>query len=167
MGAAPRREFFLMNDTIQIKGSKSLRKGRVSISGQPYLITSTIHKREELLNTKRANNIVAGALNWLHDNNRIDLFAYVIMPDHLHFIAALETDTLPKVMHSLKSYTSKKINKILVREGKIWQEQYHDHAIRKEEQLEGVVHYCLNNPVRKKLVADYRDYPYWYCKWEV
>ncbi len=152
---------------LRTQNSRNLRKGRVSIVGHPYLITSTIHKREALLNDKRVNGIVEGVLKWLHDNNKIDLFAYVIMPDHLHLIATLKTVTLPEAMHSLKSYTAKRINKTLKREGKVWQEQYHDHAIRKEEDLKDIVYYCLNNPVRKKLVQDYRDYPYWYCRWEI
>ncbi len=167
MGAASRREFLLMSEVVKIKGSKSLRKGRVSIEGQPYLITSAIHKREKLLNDKQANEIVARALRWLNDNKKIDLIAYVIMPDHLHFIAALKAGTLPEVMHSLKGYTAKRINKTLKKEGKVWQDQYHDHAVRKEEDLKKVIYYCLNNPVRKKLVKDYRDYPYWYCKWQI
>ena len=167
MGAASRRDCDLAGNSTKIRGSKSLRKGRVSIKGQPYLITSTIHEREDLLNDAQSSGIVAGALHWLHENNRIDLIAYVIMPDHIHFIATLKSGTLPEIMHSLKSYTSKKINKTLKREGGVWQEQYHDHAIRKEEDLKEVIHYCLNNPVRKKLVKSYQDYPYWYCKWEV
>ncbi|MCP3950969.1 MAG: transposase [Desulfobacterales bacterium] len=167
MGAASRREFNLMNSAVEIKSSINLRKGRVSIVGQAYLITSTIYMREELLKGKHINSIVADALNWLHDNNRIDLFAHVTMPDHLHFIAVLKAGTLSEVMHSLKSFTSKKINKVLKREGRVWQDQYHDRAIRKEKDLKEVIYYCLNNPVRKNLVKDYRNYPYWYCKWEV
>ena len=150
MGAASRREMIVMSGALKIKGSRSLRKGRVSISGQPYLITTTINKREKLLSDKQANAIVGVALKWLHDNNRIDLLTYVIMPDHLHFIAALKTGTLSEIMHSLKGYTGKRINTVLKREGKVWQDQYHDHAIRKEEHLKEVVYYCLNNPVRKK-----------------
>lgn len=167
MGAASRRECLRMNETAQSSGSKSLRKGRVSSVGQTYLITSTIHNRAELLKDKQLNSIVAGALRWLHDNNRIELLAYVIMPDHLHFIAILRTGSLSELMQSLKSYTAKKINGILQRKGKLWQDQYHDHALRKEEDLKDVVYYCLNNPVRKRMVEDYRDYPYWYCKWKI
>lgn len=152
---------------VQSKGSRSLRKGRKSIPRQPYLITTTIYKREKLLKGTQLTGIVISALEWLHKKDRIDLFAYVVMPEHLHFIAALKKDALPGVMHSLKSYTSKKINTILNKQGKVWQDQYHDHAIRKEENLKEIVYYCLDNPVRKKLVGDYRDYPYWYCKWEV
>ena len=70
------------------------------------------------------------------------------MPDHLHFVAELKTDTLPKLMHSLKSYTAKQVNALLNRQGSLWQDQYHEHAIRREENLNEVVLYMLHNPVR-------------------
>jgi len=156
-----------VNGSIQNRGSKSLRKGRVSIPRQLYLITTATHKREALFNNKQVTDIVADALRWLHEHRRIDLVAYIIMPDHLHFIAGLLSGTLSDVMHSLKSFTAKNINKILNKEGAVWQGQYHDHAIGKEESLEDVVYYCLHNPVRKGLVDDYRKYPYWYYKWTI
>ncbi len=40
----------------------------------------------------------------------------MLMPDHLHFIVALKTDSLPKLMHSLKSYTAKQVNAVLNRQ---------------------------------------------------
>ena len=89
------------------------------------------------------------------------------MPDHLHFVAALRQDSLDQLMHSLKSYTAKKINTLLNRQGVFWQPQYHDHALRKDEDLNEVVRYTLNNPVRAKLVDDFHEYPYWYCRWSV
>jgi len=70
-------------------------------------------------------------------------------------------------MHSLKGYSSKKIKSLLKYQGRIWQEQYHDHAIRKDEVLADVITYCLNNPVRAGLVRDFHEYPYWYCQYEV
>ena len=95
------------------------------------------------------------------------LDAAVIMPDHLHFVGALRQDSLDRLMHSLKSYTAKKINALLNRQGTFWQPQYHDHALRKDEDLNEVVLYTLNNPVRAKLVDDFHKYPYWYCRWSV
>jgi len=50
------------------------------------------------------------------------------MPDHLHFVAELKIDGLPKLMHSLKSYTAKQINAVLKRQGSLWQDQYYEHA---------------------------------------
>lgn len=149
------------------KGSHSLRKGRTSIQKQHYLITTAVYKRRIALNRPEAAQIVLSSLHWLETQKRIILDAAVIMPDHLHLVAALQQDSLDRLMHSLKSYTAKKINALLNRQGVFWQPQYHDHALRKDEDLNEVVLYTLNNPVRAKLVDDFHEYPYWYCRWSV
>ena len=95
------------------------------------------------------------------------LDAAVVMPDHLHFVAGLKGDSLAKIMQSFKGYTAREINKVLKKKGPFWQPQYHDHAIRKDEDLIEVVLYTLQNSVRAGLVKDFRDFPFWYCRWEV
>jgi putative transposase len=79
----------------------------------------------------------------------------------------MNCDSLPTLMHSLKSYTAKQINAVLNRKGQLWQDQYHEHAIRKDEVLTEIVNYMLHNPVRAGLVKGLHDYPFWYCRWAV
>jgi REP element-mobilizing transposase RayT len=149
------------------RGSNFLRKGRASIKNQHYLLTTTVLNRKPLLNQKGAAEVVLSSLIWLEKQGKIILDAAVVMPDHLHFVAGLKNGSLAELMRSLKSYTAKKVNVILEREGPFWQSQYHDHAIRKDEDLNEVVLYTLNNPVRAHLVNIFHDYPYWYCRWDV
>ena len=150
-----------------LKGSHSLRKGRISIQGQAYILTTVVQARKPVFTQPQPAKIVLESLQWLEKNKIIDLEAAVVMPDHLHFIAWLQTGSLSRVMQSLKGYTARKINSLLNQKGSFWQAQYHDHAIRKDEVLEKVIMYCLTNPVRAGLVEDFHEYPYWYCKWEV
>ena len=89
------------------------------------------------------------------------------MPDHFHFVAELSDGNLSMLMQSLKGYSARKINELLGRKGPLWQVQYHDHAIRKDEVLEEVTLYCLHNPVRAGLAQNFRDDPHWYSRWEV
>ena len=149
------------------KGSKFLRKGRISIKNQHYLVTSALLERRPIFNRTEAAEIVLSSLNWLEKQNKILLDAAVIVPDHLHFVAGLLNGSLAQVMHSLKSYTAKSINLLIDRQGPLWQRHYHDHAVRKGEDLNNVVLYTLQNPVRAGLVNDFHDYPFWYCKWDV
>ncbi len=149
------------------KGPKLLRRGRAAVKNQHYLITTAVHKRKPVLNHPEAAQIILSSLHWLESQKRIILDAAVIMPDHLHLVAALRQDSLDRLMHSLKSYTAKKINALLNRQGAFWQPQYHDHAVREDDDLNEVVLYSLNNPVRARLVDDFHNYPYWYCRWEV
>jgi REP element-mobilizing transposase RayT len=112
---------------------------------------------------------VLNSLRWFENRGSILLEAAIIMPDHVHFIATLNASSpsLPKVMQTFKGYTAKTINEVLNRKGPVWQRGYHDHAIRKEEDLSEVISYVLNNPVRAGIVEDYHDYPFCYCRWEV
>ncbi|MFZ2089614.1 MAG: hypothetical protein WAU47_13665, partial [Desulfobaccales bacterium] len=41
-----------------------------------------------------------------------------------------------------------------------WQKDFFDHILRKDESLPVVIRYVLENPVRKGLVSDWRDYPF-------
>jgi len=149
------------------KGSNFLRKGRASIKNQHYLITTAVHERKPVFNHAKAANIVLNSLHWLEGQGKIILDAAVVMPDHLHIVMGLKHGSLSQSMHSLKSYTAQTINSILQEEGSFWQRHYHDHAVRKDEDLNKVVLYTLNNPVRAGLVKDFHDYPFWFCRWDV
>jgi REP element-mobilizing transposase RayT len=152
---------------IPKKGSRNLRKGRASIKNQHYLVTTAVEDRWPAFTNKEAADIVLLSLSWLEKEGRIALDVVVIMPDHLHFVASLVKGSLAQVMHSLKGYTAYKINALLKKQGTFWQPQYHDHAIRQDEDLYDIVLYILNNPVRAGLVKNFHDYPFWYCRWDV
>jgi len=152
---------------IPAKGSGQLRKGRVSIAGQYYLLTTSTHEKRRVFAHPEAARLVLDSLHWFEKKEIINLEAAVVMPDHLHFVAELRSAALSRLMHSLKSYSSKQIKARIGYEGRIWQGQYHDHAIRKDEVLTDIIMYCLNNPVRARLVHKFHEYPYWYCRYEV
>jgi putative transposase len=149
------------------RGSSNLRKGRTSIEGQYYLLTTATHERRRIFDRPGAAGIILDSLHWLENTKIIALEAAVVMPDHLHFVAALLSGTLPGLMRNFKAFTSKKVKLLIDYDGQVWQAQYHDHAIRKDEVMSDVILYCLNNPVRAKLVKDFHEYPYWYCRFEV
>lgn len=103
-----------------------------------------------------------------HDGaGNTETLAYVVMPDHVHWLFSLTGNrSLDKVMHSMKSYSGKQIEKTLdAGRGVVWQPGYHDHALRKEEDLIHVARYVVANPVRAGLVAHIADYSLWDAKW--
>jgi len=152
---------------IPLKGSKNLRTGRRSLPGQIYLLTTATFNREPIFQGPNAAAIVLNSLKSLEDQGRLTLEAAVVMPDHVHIVAGLLSESLPDVMSAFKGFTARAINKLLNRQGPVWNAQYHDHAVRKNEVLLEVVQYCLNNPVRAGLVKDFHEYPHWVCRYEV
>ena len=107
------------------------------------------------------------SLQWFDSRNLFSLDTVVVMPDHVHVLGQLIEISLENFMQRFKSYTSKGISAHLNLAGSVWQPGYHDHAVRKDEDLNQIRLYCLNNPVRAKLVEDFHVYPHWYCRWPV
>jgi putative transposase len=47
----------------------------------------------------------------------------------------------------------------------IWQANYHDHAIRQDEDMRKIARYIVANPLRAGLVESINDYPLWDAVW--
>ncbi len=127
-------------------------------------MTTTAFKRRQIFKTPENANIIIESLKWLSGNSLIELDTAVVMPDHLHFVAVLKKYGLPVIMKKLKGFTARQINARTGSTGPIWQPGYYDHAIRKDEILNDIRLYCLNNPVRAGIVENYQDYPFWLCE---
>jgi len=145
--------------------SHRLRSGRYSADNQIYLLTTVTHNREPIFNDVIIGRIVVKTMKNLHDENRISSLAFVIMPDHIHWLLQLHTEKLDSIMQALKGASANKINHHLKRHGKCWQSGYHDHTIRKEEDLTAVARYIVANPLRAGIVTSIRNYSLWDAIW--
>jgi len=100
--------------------------------------------------------IVAGALLHFH-KQRYLLFAWCVMPNHVHAVVQpVPGFELPSILHSWKSFTANKANKLLGRSGAFWQAEYYDHLIRDESEFQHYVKYTRDNPA----VAGLMDWPW-------
>jgi putative transposase len=95
----------------------------------------------------------------------VDSLAWVLMPDHLHWLFVLRDGALDKVMRRVKSRSAIRIRRIGGGDGPVWQKGYHDHAARTEEDLLAMARYVVANPVRAGLVQSLREYPLWDATW--
>jgi REP element-mobilizing transposase RayT len=102
------------------------------------------------------------------DGIRYQLFAWVVMPNHLHaLLTRFEKYKIRQLLHSLKSYTAHRANEILCREGQFWIEDYFDRYIRNAKHFQKTVEYIENNPVKAGLCKEPSDWPFssaWFKK---
>ena len=83
------------------------------------------------------------------DGKKYRAAAWCIMPNHAHAVLQpLAGHELPEILHSIKSWTAKAINKVLSRSGSVWQVEYYDHLVRDEEDLINQLEYAWSNPER-------------------
>ena len=108
----------------------------------------------------RVAQVVQDAL--LHfDGERYRLLAWVIMPNHVHaVIETLPGFPLDGVIHSWKSFTAKRANRLLGRSGAFWMGDYFDRYVRDEAHLWDVRRYMEENPVKAGLVRAAREWPW-------
>jgi putative DNA methylase len=89
-----------------------------------------------------------------HDEQRYLLHAWVVMPNHVHILMTPEENaSLSDIVHSLKSYTAKKINDQKSRSGSVWQRGYYDRYIRNNDHFWSVMRYIELNPVKADLCS--------------
>jgi leucyl-tRNA synthetase/REP element-mobilizing transposase RayT len=86
------------------------------------------------------------------DGERYTLEGFVVMPNHVHVLVHLaEGQDLGKVLHSWKSFTSKKIQESLGTSGHFWQDEYFDTLVRDPDHLGDLRQYIWDNPRRAGL----------------
>ena len=146
-----------------------------------YFVTCTIAGWKPIFADPVYADIVLQSLAWLRRQGHIQLFAFVVMPTHLHAIIKPLTGTADQLVQRFASYTAHEILKQLRRDHKAGflaffrqaAQQDHDreHRIWEEALAKNVyseaflfqkMEYTHNNPVDKdwRLVTDRADYPY-------
>jgi len=142
-----------------------LRTGRHSEIGRIYLLTSVVKEREPIFRNWRLGRLLVSVMREEVLTGQIQSLAWVIMPDHLHWLVELNAGKLDALMRRVKSRSALALNRQTGRTGPLWQPGYHDHAVRQEEDLRAVARYVVANPLRAGLVKQIGDYPLWDAVW--
>ena len=125
--------------------------------GSTYLLTFRLATSE--LSPQERSLILDACRHW--DTQRMLLHAAVVMPDHVHMLATpLEKEpgvwwSIADLMHSIKSFTAKEVNKLRAAAGIVWQREYFDRIIRNELDFNEKWAYVVGNPMRRGLPEDY------------
>jgi putative transposase len=147
-----------MNDTKP--HSHRLRSGRFSQTGQIYLITVVTENRRRIFEDFAAARTLINTLKTESDMQRASTLAFVVMPDHLHWLMQLQEGAqLAPCVRNVKSVTTHRLGQ------PFWQRGFHDHAVRREEDLQALARYVVANPVRAGLVQRTGLYPHWDAIW--
>lgn len=127
-----------------------------------YFITiCTAGSRPYFLNEMIAKLLI-DELDFRKRANEINLFCYCVMPDHLHILISL-TDIYQKSLQNWVAAYKRYISKAAIELFDIkplWQKNFYEHIVRESESLLKISEYIINNPVRKGLVDEWRNYPF-------
>ena len=80
----------------------------------PHFFTATILEWKKLLKPEKYKKIIIESLSFLVKENRVVIYAFVIMDNHMHIIWQMKNDeTLEKLQGSLLRFTANKFKKDL------------------------------------------------------
>ncbi|MGB1252105.1 MAG: REP-associated tyrosine transposase [Candidatus Promineifilaceae bacterium] len=139
----------------------------------PHFLTCTIVNWLPIFASPACAKIVLNSLQFLQKQNRLVVYAYVIMENHLHLIASSEN--LSKEMGDFKSFTARKIIDYLQekdakrvlgqlkeyrlrhrldRDYQLWQQGSHPKVIMNEKMMVQKIDYIHQNPVKRGYVDE-------------
>ena len=124
---------------------------------------------------------------YYHAEEKYTLWAYVIMPNHVHVLLQPDADwsrqfgdnensttscqlvkdsnlrysskgPLSTILHSLRSYTANKANKVLGTTGTFWRSEVYDHWVRDNAEFQRIIYYIESNPTKAGLVKNPEDW---------
>lgn len=144
---------------------------RVVKPDSPHFLTATVVNWLPLFASRSIVQILLDSLTYLQENERMTVYAYGILENHLHLVA--EANDLSKEMGNFKSFTARRIidtlkqrnaghilqqlsfHKLRHKEDsdyQVWQEGSHPQLIQGTEMMRQKVEYIHNNPIKRGYV---------------
>jgi REP element-mobilizing transposase RayT len=132
-----------------------------------YFFTATILNWQNLLKPDKYKQIICDSLNYLVKNNRVTVYGFVIMPNHIHIIWQInEPDKIETVQRDFLKYTAQQIKFDLLknhqnvlaffksnakdRAYQFWERRAYTSKLYNRKVVEEKLNYIHNNPISKK-----------------
>ncbi len=150
-----------------------------------YFVTFTIVEWQKVLQEDSYKLIIINAIKFYQQNRGLLIYAYCIMPNHVHLIAQSNgTESLSEVLRDLKKFTSREIVKKLnvenntfakktmsvfrkegerlkrIKKYKVWQDGNRPIVLFSNKFIWQKLNYIHNNAVEAGIVIKPEDYMY-------
>jgi len=144
-----------------------------------YFFTAVIFNKEKVFFDKHCCEIIVSSFRYMVENNRLFIYAFVVMPDHIHLIWQTADEweyksnqrdfmkfTAQKIKFHLGDTGSLKLVKLRVgksdREYQIWQRNPLSIELYNDQIIEQKITYIHNNPVQKGWMLSDSPEEYYY-----
>ena len=86
------------------------------------------------------------------------ILGFCVMPDHVHLLVFNINKSLVDLMRLFKGRTARGLRGDV--EGTLWQRGFHDHLLRRNEEIFRTLLYMFENPIRAGLAEVWTQYPW-------
>ena len=139
-----------------MKGLSNLRRGRCSDRSTVYHLTFNTFERVTVFNGFVKARAVIQSLAYCDEHQWSQTIAFVVMPDHVHWLVQPDGKTISELVRVVKEFTKK-------HHGVEWQKGFYDRGMRSDEETINTARYIIANPKRAGLVTNVGLYSHWDC----
>ena len=94
------------------------------------------------------------------------LLAWVLMPDHAHWLLQPgERETLAQVVSRMRARSGQAVNRLRGEKRPVWASSWDDRVLHDGEDPRAMARFIVANPLRAGLVRALADYPFWDAEW--
>ncbi|MEI6575086.1 MAG: transposase [Bacteroidota bacterium] len=157
---------------------------KIAEQDQLYHLTLQVVGWVDLFTRKSYRDMLIQNLAFCQQNKALEIFAYVIMSNHIHLLVKSNTGNLSNTIRDFKSFTSKELLKLIKEPGEsrrewmleifknaasqhvrnsefqLWTHENHAEHIYSNQFISQKINYIHENPVVAGIVLKAEDYPY-------
>jgi putative transposase len=122
-----------------------------------YFVTAVTAQRRRLFQVTTTAELLQKTLLDYRDQNKYQLHAFIIMPDHFHaLITPAPEVSLEKAMQFIKGGFSFRLKSKM----DVWMKSFNEVQILTPKKFSACRRYIEENPVEERLVSTAEEYPY-------
>jgi REP element-mobilizing transposase RayT len=138
------------------------RLRRIATYDRIFFVTTNLTRNSGEL-TPAERDTLLHVIAECRDRGAFWLFAYCIMPNHLHLLLSPHNKNLPTAIREIKSVSATRIINSRHCRGPLWQPRYFDNIIRRPRDFWDKLEYIHHNPVAAGLASTPRDWRWSSC----
>ncbi len=125
-----------------------------------YFITQrTLQSRLFLRPSPKVNELVGAILARAITRYKVEVFAFVVMSNHVHMMIRGRADQIPKFMCYFSGLVARKVGRTIGWSGKFWHKRYSAQPILDDSAVIDRLRYIMAHGVKEGLVARAEDWP--------
>jgi putative transposase len=127
-----------------------------------FFLTICTNERKPIFTGPEDHVLLLNVMRRLRDRFNLQFNAWVILPNHLHWLIEPREADYSKVVFAFKRAVGAEYKKIgrLNTGGRLWQDRFWEHTVRDEADFERCADYIHYNPVKHRLVKATRYWKY-------
>lgn len=135
------------------------RQPRIHVAGAVYHVIARGNNREAVFKESSDKQLYLQLLQHYKEKFPYQLWAYVLMDNHVHLLIRVVDDPLAKIMQGVQLTYTQYFNKKYQRVGHVFQQRYKAKMCRQDRYLLTLLRYIHYNPVKAGISADL-NYPW-------